>query len=304
MKISTGKIKKPLIMVVYGPDGVGKTTFASEAPAPIFIGAEDGTANIDVTRAEEIKTFSDVRKAVVWLATERHDFKTVVIDSLDWLEPKLWKEICESDTKNNPAVIEDALGGYGKGFVRANQLWLELMQGLAVLRDKKGMNVVVIAHSQVKAFNDPTQLVPYDRYQMKLNEKAAALWREFSDAVFFLNYDVSVKKDSGGSKKGKAFGDGETILFTKRNAAYDAKNRHSLPSEIPMIKGEQWSTLQAAIGGGVDPDSIEGVAAELQELLLRVSEDNKAKMSAAIVKAGKDLKKLTNIRNHARKLEE
>lgn len=177
------------------------------------------------------------------------------------------------------------------------------MAGLEVLREKRNMNVIVIAHSQVKAFNDPTQLVPYDRYILKLNEKAAALWREFTDGVYFLNYDVSVKKDSGGAKKGKAFGEG-TILYTKRNVAYDAKNRFGLPEEIPMTLGSQWSALQEAMNGTPDPDSIEGVLAELTEIQTRVSEENKKNIENGIKKADGNLKKLLNVRTHARKLEE
>lgn len=302
IKISTGKIKQPHIIVLYGPDGVGKSTFASEAPSPIFIGAEKGSANIDVARIEDVSTFADVRNSVIWLAEQKHNYKTVVIDSLDWLEPKLWKEICDLDP-NKPEVIENAFGGYGKGFTRANQMWAQLMSALEVLREKRKMNVIAIAHSQVKAFNDPTQMVPYDRYIMKLNEKAAALWREFADCVFFLNYDVSVKKDSNNARKGKAVGDGETILYTKRTAAYDAKNRYGLPPEINMVLGQQWDAFVTEVEGAPDPDSLDAVLKELHEISSRASAENQKNIETGIEKANGDLAKLLNVRKHARKLE-
>lgn len=292
--ISKGKIKRPVFIIAFGPDGVGKSTFGAEAPNPVFLGPEDGTANLDVARFDGIKKYSDITTNVKRLLDEDHDFKTLVIDSLDHIEPMLWKEICEQAKVD---VIEEAYGGYGKGFTRANQLWVELINDLKTLRDKKNMHIIALAHSQVKTFNDPSQPLPYDRYMLKLNEKASAIWREAVDCVLFANFEVVTKTNSKSDKKAKAYGDGARIIYTERRPSFDAKNRYGLPAQIPL----SWASFHEATLSG-EPDSKDAVMSELQEILTQVSEDVAKRMTLAIEKANGDVSALVKIRNHGRVL--
>ena len=295
--ISKGKLKRPALVMLYGVDGCGKSTFGSEAPNPIFLGPEDGTANLDVARFDNVKTFADVKKNILRLTTEEHDFKTLVIDSIDWIEPLVWKEVCSLDSKK-PISIDDAFGGWGKGYTKANELWKEIMNDLTILRETKKMNIIAIAHSHVKAFNDPSQPLPYDRYMLKLNEKAAALWREFVDCVLFCNFEVSVVKESRGDKKGKAYGEGNRVMYSERRPSFDAKNRYGLPFELPL----GWKYFEAAMNSG-NPDSLEQVKKDLNDLLSDEKlKDKVESMNKAISDAGDDVGRLIKIRNYARVL--
>ena len=161
------------------------------------------------------------------------------------------------------------------------------------------MNIIVIGHSQTKAFNDPLQPAPYDRHGLKLNEKHAGLWREQVDAILFVNTEVFVKLAKVG--KAKAFGDNKRILYTTGAPQYYAGNRYGLPSELAFEKGEAWRVFWEAKTKG-QPDNVEVVNGEIADLLTRVPEDIKTRMDKAIVDAAGDLTKLIKIRNHARTL--
>jgi hypothetical protein len=291
--ISKGRVVKPALVLIYGPDGVGKSTFGAEAPNPIFLGPEDGSANLDVARFDNIKTFSDVRSAIRKLLNGDHNYKTVVLDSIDWMEPQLWKEICE---EAKVSLIEEAFGGYGKGYTRANQMWVQFMSELKQLREVKKMNIIAIAHSHVKPFNDPSQPLPYDRYMLKLNEKAAALWREFVDCVLFAQFEVVVKKDKN-QQKAKAYGEDKRLLFSVRRPSFDAKNRYGIPFELPL----SWASFYEAMVGG-KPDSLEVILADIDELKKGMAPENVNKMLGAVEKASGNVEQLIKIRNHARVL--
>ncbi|MCK9327228.1 MAG: ATP-binding protein, partial [Bacteroidales bacterium] len=147
---------KPPRIVVYGPAGVGKTTFGAGAPNPVFIQTEDGLGSITAPAFPLARSYGDVMEALNVLLTEEHDYKSVVLDSLDWLEPLVWEATCK---RLDVASIEAP--GYGKGYVEASQEWRRLFDTLTMLRDKRGMIVILIAHSQVSRVDDPTT-APYD----------------------------------------------------------------------------------------------------------------------------------------------
>lgn len=275
LKISKGVQPRPFLGVVYGPDGAGKTSLAASFPSPIFLGAEKGTAHLDVVRAEGLTKFEDFVLAIESILKEDHDFKTLVIDSLDWLEPVLWDYVCR---QNQWKDIEDP--GYGKGYVIALLEWDKLIKMIEQIVEKRGMNVVVIAHSQVKTVSPPGVLTPYDRYQMKLNEKAAAKWREFVDAVLFVNYEVFVKTDKG-AKKGKAVPvDEQTrVIYTERMPAHDAKNRFGLPKEIPLEYPNGYEGLMRYVKAG----PVDVTLDDLKELSAQIKDENvKKKIDEAL----------------------
>jgi hypothetical protein len=242
-QVKKGRVLLPHFVLIYGVDGVGKTTFAAEAPNPVFIGTEMGFGQLDVARFPTPKNFQEVLATIQLLLNEKHDYKTLVIDSLDWLEPLVFAHVC---AKHGWKSIEDP--GYGKGYVEANNAWLELIGLLKKLRVK--MNVILIAHAAIRTFTDPEQNAAYDRYQLKLagqgaKTDASALWREAVDNVLFANFEVSTTQAKG-ERKAKAFGDGSRIIYTERRPAFDAKNRFSLPFELPLSWEEYAKACAAA----------------------------------------------------------
>lgn len=170
------------------------------------------------------------------------------------------------------------------------------MEALSRLRNERKMNIILIAHSQIKAFNDPSIATPYDRYQLKLNEKAAALWREFVDFVGFATYEVFVKKNEVADKKAKAFGDGKRVLYTERRPSFDAKNRLGLPFELPL----SFSEFMKAVDLG-EPEPLEELKKDLFELCPLIKDEGiKTTVMDSIEKAGTDTQQLTKIRNRLR----
>lgn len=290
--ISKGIIKKPYLLLIYGPDGVGKSTFGSEAPEPIFVGPESGSNNLDVARFSGVDSWPEVRRRTQELLTAKHSFKTVVFDSLDWMEPLLWKTVGKPGE-----TIEDALGGYGRGFTRANEIWKDFMGDISKLRDQRGMNIIVIAHSMVKTFNDPSQPLPYDRYMLKLNEKASAIWREFVDCVLFVNYQTTVFKANKNDKAAKATDGGARLIYTTRSPAYDSKNRLGLPGELPL----SFEAFDRAAERG-QPDSVENLLSDISELAGKLGDDLKNRIIVAVEAAKSNASQLAKIRNHARVL--
>jgi len=225
-KTNSGILPKNKLVCLYGPEGVGKSYFASTTNKPLVLGTEGGTENYNITRLPKPTSWDEVIEMVEEVAREDHEYKTFVIDTLDWLEPLLFDKF----TKGSKA-IEDCFGGYGKWVSGVSDEWRKLMSSLNKVRSK--MDVVLLAHSQVKTFNDPVNNAPYDRYELKLHStKHSNLWKEYVDCLLFANYDVMVKKDN--TAKAKAYGTGERKMFSQHRPAFDAKNRDGLPFEMDL----------------------------------------------------------------------
>jgi hypothetical protein len=229
--------RKPPRLLVYGVSGVGKSTFGAGAPSPVFLPIEDGTP-LNVDAFPLAKSFGEVMETLSVLLKEKHDFKTLVIDTLDWLEPLVWAATCEW---NGWKKIEDP--GYGKGYTAALEAWRDYIGELNKLRDE-GMTIIQLAHAQIKRFDSP-ETEPYDRYEIKLHKGAAALLMEHSDAILFANYRVStIKSDVGFNKKVvRGVGAAERLLHTVERPAYIAKNRYGLPETLPLT----WAAFQNAV---------------------------------------------------------
>jgi hypothetical protein len=230
---------KPPRIVVFGPAGIGKTTFATSAPSPVVIQTEEGLGTIDVPHFPRAKSWDEVMEAFKALYGEDHQFETLVIDSLDWLEPLVWAETCR---RNNWRDIEQA--GYGKGYVAAGDVWREYLDAINALRDEKGMAIIQIAHHDIKRFDSP-ETEPYDRYVLKLHKRAAELVSEHADMILFAGWKVAtVKAEAGfGQKVTRGTGRGERVLYTEERPAFVAKNRHDLPPELPL----SWPDFAAAL---------------------------------------------------------
>lgn len=242
MAISLASLKrssdrKPPRLLVYGTHGIGKTTLAANAPAPVFIQTEE--SEVDCPTFGLLKSYDAVMEALAALYSEPHDFQTVALDSLDWLEPLIWRETCR---RNKWGSIEDA--GFGKGYLAAIEVWREVLDGFGALRDEKGMGVILLAHAEIRRFDSP-ETEPYDRYQIKLHTRASALVQEHVDCVLFANYRVStVKTDLGFNKKAvRGVGGGDRLLFTQERPAFLAKNRYGMPDSLPL----DWPSLAATL---------------------------------------------------------
>lgn len=239
--LATTKVTLPPRCLIYGPPGLGKTSLASEFPAPIFIDVEQGIpSGLDVHSFGEITNgYDSVVEAIGQLITDEHDFKTVVVDSLDKLEPLVWAKCCAD---NNWATIEDP--GYGKGYVMVDGYWVKLFDGLNHLRRVRGMNIVYIAHSTVERFDSPTT-APYSRYDIRLHKRALALVQDDVDAILFVNQEASLKEADVGFKKKvtHAEGGGTRWIYCEGRPAMTAKNRYGLPDKLIFNKGQGYSAL-------------------------------------------------------------
>jgi hypothetical protein len=234
--ISRNDNTAPPRLMVYGVEGIGKSTFAAGAPDPIFIITEDGLGSLDVEHFPIATSLDNVMDAIGALYAEDHPYKTVVLDSLDWLEAIIHREM---EAKHDAKDL-----AYGKGAMIAAQQWRDVLDGLNALRNDKQMTVILLAHNTIKRFDSP-EVEPFDRYQPKLQERSNAVVREWADAVMFANYKTIVKKDDVGFNKTVARGisSGERMLFTTERPAYMAKNRYNLPDSIPLT----WDAFANAI---------------------------------------------------------
>jgi len=236
---------KPPRIVIHGPAGLGKTTFGASAPAPIFIQTEDGLGTLDVPAFPLAETFDDVLSALGTLYSEPDDYQTLVIDSLDWLEPLVWAKVCST---HNVETIE-ALN-YGKGYVEALTYWRQFFEGVTALRDKQGMVIVMTAHSQTVRVEDPT-MPAYDTHTLKLHKRAAALAEEFADVVLYAAMQTNTVTEDLGFKKTRtrATTTGERIVFTTGTPAHLAKNRYGLPAVLPL----EWAAFADALWPAAAP---------------------------------------------------
>jgi hypothetical protein len=237
--ISSGKTTKKPRITIFGDAGVGKTTFACSAPAPIVIRTEDGLGVLDVAHFPVATSFDDVMSAVGTLYSEEHQFETLVIDSADWLEPLIWADVCRA---NGVDSIEKM--PYGKGYVEALTRWRMLMDGITALRDERNMFTILVAHSQLVRIEDPLNPA-YDSHGLKLHKKAAALVEEFSDIVGYADLKtLTVTEDAGfNQKRTRAKTTGERVLHVGPSPAYTAKNRYALPPTLPL----DWSAFIEAL---------------------------------------------------------
>ena len=232
-QITRGIIQKPQKVVIYGPEGIGKTTLAAQFPNPLFVDTEGGSGHVDVNRIDGLTSWQMLIDAVTWIRDYPYECGgTLVIDTADWAETLCIQAVCrEHDWKG----IEDA--GYGKGYTYVKERFGQLLNLLSEVCDR-GLNVVVTAHSCIVKFEQPDEAGAYDRYELKLLRKQTApMLKEWADALLFANFKTIVTTETskdGKVTKAKAQGGRNRVLYTTHAAAWDAKNRWGLPDEVPM----------------------------------------------------------------------
>ena len=235
-QIQRGRTAKPPRIIVHGTEGVGKSTFASHAPKPIFIQCEDGLDEIDCEKFPLATSYDDIVAALTELRTGQHEYETVVVDSVDWLERLIWDKLCTQYGVNS---IEQVDGGYAKGYTHALMYWREIVDRLNILRNERGMVILLIAHSKVERFEDP-ESSPYDRYSPRLHKHAAALLSEWSDAVLFATRKIRTQSEDVGFNRKRTIAHaigkdgGDRILRCVGGPSCVAKNRYGIVEELPL----------------------------------------------------------------------
>lgn len=228
MNIIKGKLPGAKKVVVYGPEGIGKSTFSSKFPDPVFIDTEGSTKDMDVARLPAPSSWSMVLEEVRYVIQNPSICKTLVIDTADWAEQLCIAAVCDKHQKSG---IEDF--GYGKGYVFLQEEFGKLLNLLTELVEKKKVHVVLTAHAKMRKFEQPDEMGAYDRWEMKLSKNVSPMIKEWADMVLFANYKTHVVKVDG---KNKAQG-GQRVMYTTHHSCWDAKNRYSLPDEVPFEYG-------------------------------------------------------------------
>ena len=230
MKITKGKRARAQKVVIYGTEGIGKSSLASQFPEPLFIDTEGSTDNMDVARLDKPTSWIMLNNQIAFVKANPTVCKTLVIDTIDWAESLCVDNLCAMHGKKG---IEDF--GYGNGYVYAKE---EMGRFLNKLQDliEIGINVVLTAHAQIRKFELPDEMGSYDKYELKLGKKTssqtAPLVKEWADLLLFCNYKTYLISQEKSTKK-KAQGN-QRVMYTEHNPAWDAKNRHGLPSELPL----------------------------------------------------------------------
>jgi hypothetical protein len=240
LKVTKGKIAAPVRAVVYGVEGIGKTTLAAAFPNPVFFDTEEGTHQLDVARVE-IESWLDLEGKIHELVREPGEWGTLVIDTIDWAERMAKKFVCDRGQKSS---IEEF--GFGKGLVQVGEQVAKLLD-LCDQVIARGLNVLLVAHAKVQRVSPPDQLDGYDRFELKLEKQSAAVVKEWADLLLFANWKTVIVEGNDG--KAKAKGGKERVLWAERSPSHDAKNRYGLPERMPFSIDSFGHVLAKRAGG-------------------------------------------------------
>lgn len=290
--IVRGKVKEPDRIAIAGVQGIGKSSFAADAPSPIFSDVEQGTNELDVERLPDQDSFQGILDGIEFLRTEDHPYKTYVTDSLDAVEQSIWLKLCRANGWEN---IESP--GYGKGYKIALGEWRAYLAALSRLRAERSMEIILIVHTHIKTFSNPLG-DDYARNQWQLQDAATALISAWTDTNLFATDEIYVKKDSP-KAKGKGIATGRRVIKTTRSAGWDAKNRYNLPPELPLSYAE-YAAARAA-GQPSDPRALSTEATELLDAL-RCDDAKRQQITEAITKNQNNPAQLARVVDRLRSL--
>lgn len=237
MDIIRGKLPGARKVVVYGPEGIGKSTFASQFPGSLFIDTEGSTRHMDVARTPKPSSWPMLLGLVDEVIRDPSLCRSLVVDTMDWAELMCMQYVCDKYQKKS---IEEF--GYGKGYTYLSEEFGRLLNQLSEVVER-GVHVVVTAHAKMRKFEQPDELGAYDRWEMKLSSKTAPLVKEWADMVLFANYKTYAVKTEGGKVKGQG---GERRMYTAHHPCWDAKNRFGLAPELPFAFAEIASVIGEA----------------------------------------------------------
>lgn len=245
---------RPPIMLVYGEHKIGKSTFAADAPSPIFVQTEDGLQNIETSAFPVCKTYKDYLDALDWVRKKDHAYKTLVIDTLDWTEHIMWEHIC---AQKGWEQIGD--GPYGAGYKLALREWERMMQEVRDINASRNMLVILLAHAKIKRFEDPER-EGYDRYMLDLYDKASDFICEAVDIIGFAAPNIATQSKKDGIVKAK-IANAENVLHLQKSPAYEAGNRWGL-NKTPLRFAAFSQALKEAIAARKNKGNLESVVVE------------------------------------------
>jgi adenylate kinase family enzyme len=278
-KATRGMLFKPQIYTFFGPNGVGKTTLACAFENAVIVDLENGSGfvdNVERIKADDVKDFQSFMDFLNNEMLGNHDFKTLVIDSVEALESLIHQKVCSD---HQVSGIESV--GFGKGYVYSRECMESVMQTLGRIRDQKGMNIILVAHSVTKTHNDPNENVSYDRYILRANDKLASIVKDYSDSIFFLTYKVDTVKIKD-KEKVKAYGDGGRILYTEWRPGFDAKSRYPLDFEIEFELSKIAEVVEK-----LKPTKPEDVYKQCLSLVAQIQEQDKKEKATKLVEENK-----------------
>lgn len=245
--VSKGKKAGPRKFCFYGPEGVGKTTLATRAPSPIIFDLEKGSSELDVTRyvfddtgSTSPETLTDFISGVDDLIENEHDFKTLIIDSLDWLEELVWKHCIKRDNKKDIEAY-----GFHKGYGVSLDELRKLLKKFEILQSRRGMHVILIGHTHVKAFHNPSD-EDYDRYWLNTHKDFAGKIKQWVDVLGFCCFEGGGGSIDKGSRA-KGWSTGRRLLKLEFDAAFDAKSRIPMPKEVELDIDDPWGPFAEAL---------------------------------------------------------
>jgi hypothetical protein len=303
-KIQTGRKLKPLALMLHAPHGIGKSTFASESPNPIYIGQEEND-EIDAARFPKVQTWNDLEMQLSSLLNESHDFKTLVIDTIDGLEQVAEQTILASEKGKTMAT---AFGGFGKAYEKMKNMFLNVRDNYLIpLRDKKGMNIVILSHSKKVKHEDPMTNTSYDHYETAIHKSIKPIFEDWVSAIFFANYHL-VKAENNSGKE-YAAGNGVRILYTEERPSHVAKNRFDLPYEIDFEKNGTWLVVKNLVLSHYAKakqevkeekkqefnDEVNDIVKAIAELVPRIPEEIQPKIAKSIDSANGNVDELKRI---------
>lgn len=225
LNITKGKIHRAQKVVIYGPEGIGKSSLAARFPDPVIIDTEGGTAHMDVRRIDKPRSWEELLSIVKEVAATAGICKTLVIDTADWAEQLITTYLCSKYKQNS---IESF--GYGKGYTYMAEEFSRLLSALDLVI-AAGIHVVVTAHAKMRKFEQPDEMGAYDRWEMKLSKQTAPLLKEWCDMLLFCNYQTFVVTSDNDTKKAQG---GKRVIYTAHHPAWDAKTRIALPEVIDL----------------------------------------------------------------------
>jgi hypothetical protein len=236
-QIKNRKRRRPVFGLVYGPSGIGKSTFASLIPDIVLIPLERGLDQITVDKFDSPKSFEEFWSILVALDTEEHPYKAIGLDTIDALELLIFKRVCiEGKVKS----IEEYGGGYGKGYMRAREIWTGVLTKLTEMSER--FTILMLAHSQLRTINDPVLNAGFDMHRIKVQEKSAEIIRQMVDLILFVNFELAIDKESPKARKGRGI-IGDRVFYTQPQTGLEAKNRYNLESPLEF----SWAALNEGI---------------------------------------------------------
>lgn len=314
-QVRKGRIANGKRFCFYGLEAVGKTSLAASAPNPVFIDVDDGSDELSIARysfrdderGHVPASMVDIFDALDDLLHGEHDYKTVVLDTVDAIEPLIWKFVCERDSgkKSNLNSTGKTLTsiesyGYGRGYVIALDQWRLLCHKLDQLRVQRKMHAVLLSHTQIRTFKNP-EGEDYDRYQLKIRENAAAFLREWCDVVGYCCFEDHAEKLDTKDTRAKGFSTGMRLIMLERTAAFDAKTRLDLPVQVEMTAMDPWAPFREALHRIATCTSAQvqkNIAAQLERLN---NPALTASVQQAVAAAGEDVATLSRYLNNLRR---